>query len=168
MYGRRALAGGLIGLVLVGCGGRKEQARETSYPSGATTAAATPTPGAPAGGAAAKPATGKTWDVKMIGDATGYHFDPVSLTIKEGDAVRWTVVSGPPHNVSFWSDSIPANAATQLNANMPETTAPLSGPMRMNANETYVVSFAGVPKGEYKYYCTPHLAMGMKGAIRVE
>ncbi|HTK48969.1 MAG TPA: plastocyanin/azurin family copper-binding protein [Gemmatimonadaceae bacterium] len=131
-------------------------------PAGSTGAAAA------AGSAAAKPATGKTWDVKMQGDAQGYRFDPANITIKAGDAVRWTVVDGPPHNVAFWADSIPKGAEAQLQANMPNTMGPLSSPLEMNPNATYTVSFAGVPAGTYKYYCTPHLAMGMKGSITVQ
>jgi plastocyanin len=30
------------------------------------------------------------------------------------------------------------------------------------------MSFAGAPKGTYRYFCTPHLAMGMKATITVQ
>lgn len=135
-------------------------ARET-----ADAAASVPATGA---NAAAQPATGKTWDVKMIGDERGFRFEPRALTIKRGDAVRWTLVSGPPHNVVFWQDSIPQGAAPQLGANMPATTAPLNGPLYMNPNDTYIVSFAGVPPGAYGYYCMPHLALGMTARLTVQ
>lgn len=159
------------------CGGGGEKASDTSTPAAApanttATVAPAPAPGAPAAGAAAtgtaQPITGKTWDVKMIGDAQGYRFDPANLTIKKGDGVRFTVVSTPPHNVTFWPDSIPSGASSALQANMPQTMAPLTGPLLMNPNQTYTVSFAGVPAGTYKYYCTPHLAMGMKATITVQ
>ena len=51
---------------------------------------------------------------------------------------------------------------------MPKTMAPLTGAILMSANETYEVSFEGVPTGTYRYLCTPHLALGMKGIVRVE
>lgn len=127
----------------------------------APTAAADPS-ATPAG------ATGRVVDVQMLGDASGYRFVPATVTVKRGDRIRWTMVSGPPHNVAFWSDSIPAGAAATLGANMSKTTSPLSGPLMMAANETYEVSFAGVPVGTYRYFCTPHLALGMKGVVRVE
>lgn len=156
----------LAPLLAVGaCGGGGDRAAENAAETAAST---TPPAGDAAAGGAAQAATGKTWDVKMIGDATGYRFEPATLTIKAGDAVRWTVVSGPPHNVSFWADSIPQGAAAPLGANMPETTAPLVGPLRNTPNETYTVSFAGVPAGSYTYYCTPHLALGMKAALTVQ
>ena len=168
-----AAAAAMIALSACGGGGEKTGAGAST---GATTAAApTPAPSAgattaaaPGGAAAGKPITGKTWDVKMIGDASGYKFDPATLTIKDGDGVKFTVVSTPPHNISFWSDSIPSGAAGPLQANMSNTTSPLIGPLLMNANDSYTVSFAGVPKGTYKFYCTPHLAMGMKGTITVQ
>lgn len=104
----------------------------------------------------------------MIGDASGYRFDPASLTIKAGDGVRWTVVSTPPHNVTFWPDSIPSGANASLQANMQQTTAPLTGPLLINPSQTYLVSFSGARPGVYHYYCTPHLAVGMKGSITVQ
>jgi plastocyanin len=104
----------------------------------------------------------------MIGDATGYRFDPASLTIKAGDGVRWTVVSGIPHNVTFWPDSIPQGSAGVLQLNMPRQISTLSGPLLSNPSETYTVSFAGAPPGTYHYYCTPHLALGMKGELIVQ
>lgn len=32
---------------------------------------------------------------------------------------------------------------------------------------TYTISFANVPPGTYAYYCTPHLALGMKGKLTI-
>jgi plastocyanin len=182
MIWRTIVVGSACAVAMMACGGEPKTAdtgmAATGAPAATTdtsamamapagsTGAATAT-GA-AGSAAAKAATGKTWDVKMQGDAQGYRFDPATLTIKAGDAVRWTVVDGPPHNVAFWADSIPSGAEAQLQANMPNTMGPLSSPLEMNPNSTYTVSFAGVPAGTYKYYCTPHLAMGMKGSITVQ
>lgn len=118
--------------------------------------------------AAAQPITGKTWDVKMYGDATGYRFDPVALTIKRGDGVRWTVVNGAPHNVTFPPDSVPQGAQAQLQANMAQTVSVLTSEMLLNPSQTYTVSFAGVAPGSYHYYCTPHLSYGMRGVITVQ
>jgi plastocyanin len=167
--------GVMVGLALAAaCGGGNKNADTTA---GATAAASQPAAGASAtasataGGAAAgtmKPATGKTWEVKMLGDANGYRYDPVNLTIKEGDAVKWTVVSGPPHNVSFYADSIPSGSQAQLGANMPNPMSPLTSPLFNTVGESYTVSFAGVPKGTYKYFCTPHQALGMHGQLTVQ
>jgi plastocyanin len=113
-------------------------------------------------------APGKTVEVQMIGDATGYRFSPATVTIQRGDQVRFTLVSGPPHNVVFWSDSIPKGAAAPLAKGMPKTVDKLTGPFFLTKGDTYVVSFAGAPAGRYRYYCTPHLALGMVATIVVK
>jgi plastocyanin len=171
---RTACVGLACTLALGACGGEPQNADSANMSSSAAAPASTSAnapPAAPAaGGASASPlqATGKTWDVKMIGDATGYRFEPTTLTIKRGDAVRWTVVSGPPHNVTFWPDSIPQGSNVQLQANMPNTMSPLTGPLDSTIGGTYTISFAGIPAGTYKYFCTPHLALGMKAQLTVQ
>lgn len=165
--------------VLGACGGGDKSAATTDSAAAATTTtttnmAATPattTPGAttpaPAGGtAAAAPVTGTMHEVKMIGDDKGYRFEPANLTIKTGDGVKFTMVSGGPHNVAF--DNVTGPAHAQLAANMANQISDLSGPMLMNPNEAYQVSFAKVPAGSYAFHCTPHLAMGMKGVVTVQ
>jgi plastocyanin len=106
--------------------------------------------------------TGQTVDVKMIGDGQGYRFEPAIVWISRGDRVRWTMISGGPHNVTF--DSIPRGPQEVYT---PNPIAPSAGPLLMNPGGTYIVSFAEVEPGVYKYGCTPHLAMGMKGQINV-
>jgi plastocyanin len=82
--------------------------------------------------------------------------------------VRFHNVSGGPHNVSFWADSIPAGAADALKAGMPDQMAPLEGSLLTEPNGAYTVNFAKAPAGEYKFYCLPHLALGMKGKLTVQ
>src|SRR5258705_7061204 len=169
--------------ILGACGGEKQPAADTSAPAATPAPAATTTPStdsaaaaaaapaaaAPAAGAVAPaPATGQTHEVKMIGDATGYKFEPANLTVKQGDAVKFVMVSGGPHNVTF-QNVTDAAAKAQLDANMPgQKMGELSGPMVMQPNEAYVVSFAKVPPGKYDFICTPHAAMNMKGSITVQ
>ena len=163
--------------VLGACGGEKQPATDTAAANAAATPAATTTSTAtttattttPAAGAvAAAPATGATHEVKMIGDATGYKFEPANLTIKSGDAVKFIMVTGGPHNVAF-TNIANAAAKAQLDANMPgQKMGELSGPMLMQPNEAYTVSFANVPAGTYDFNCMPHAAMNMKGVITVQ
>jgi plastocyanin len=160
-------------IVLGACGGGEKRTTDTTATTTSTTTAGTTTgttAGTPAGTAgtpgAAAAITGKTVEVKMLGDEKGYRFDPANVTIKQGDGVKWVMISGGPHNVAF--DNVPANAKAQLSANMPNQMGELSSPMFMNQNEAYTISFANVPPGTYNYHCTPHLAMGMKGTITVQ
>jgi len=166
-YGLALLAGAAV---LGACGGGEKKTD--------TTAAAAPVAGAPAQGAAPAagatgavapmPATGDTVTIKMIGDDKGYRFDPANVTIKPGQAVKWVMVSGGPHNVAFDPATVPADSKDQLNANMTGQISELSSPMLMNPNETYTISFAGIKPGTYPFHCTPHLAMNMKGTITVQ
>ena len=154
-------------LVLGACGGSGEQkADSAAAPAAGTTAQATQTPAAPAGAAA--PITGTTHEVKMVGDANGYKFDPADITIKAGDGIKFVMVSGGPHNVAFDPATIPADVKPQLMANMTNQQGELSSPLFTNAGESYTISFANVKPGQYPYHCTPHLAMGMKGTITIQ
>lgn len=158
-------------VAMTACGGGDKTAAAVDTTAAAPAAApATAGSTATAAGAAvaAAPITGKTVDVKMVGDAKGYRFEPANFTVKVGDGVNFINVSGGPHQVTFWADSIPAGTAAQLDKNMPNTTSPLEGPLAVTPNQAYVVSFAGLKPGVYHYYCTPHLAMGMTGVITVQ
>jgi plastocyanin len=163
-----ALVAGAIAIVACGGGGDKS-AVDTAQKNDTAAAPATQNTGAMSttgGTAAMAPITGKTVEVKMLGDGQTYKFDPANVTIKAGDGVKFTMVSGGPHNVAFLD--VPAAAKAQLMANMPNQIAELSSPMFMNPNEAYTISFANVKPGQYPFHCTPHLAMGMKGTITVQ
>jgi plastocyanin len=148
-----------LALVLAACGGEKKAEEKTTTATPEQPSAAAPAPEA-AGGA--------NHDVNMMLEGSTYKFDPAELSIKAGDVVTFHNKSGGPHNVSFWADSIPAGAADKLKASMPDQMAPLEGPLLTEQDGTYKVSFAGAPTGEYKFYCLPHLALGMKGKISVQ
>ena len=156
-------------MAIVACSGGDKNAQQTSSTQNDTAAAPatqnTATTGAN-NAAAMAPITGKTHEVKMIGDGTTYKFDPANVTIKAGDGIRWIMVSGGPHNVAFVDT--PAAAQAQLSANMPNQMKELTSPMMMTANETYTTSFANVPAGTYNYHCEPHAAMNMKGTVTVQ
>ena len=139
---------------------------DTAAPAAAAPATTTP---APAGGAATAAAiTGTTHEVKMIGDATGYKFDPANITVKAGDGIKFTVVNGGPHNVAFDPANIPADVQGQLDANISEKMGQLSSALKTNAGESVTISFANIKPGKYPFHCTPHLALGMKGEITVQ
>jgi plastocyanin len=84
------------------------------------------------------------------------------------------MVSGGPHNVAFDPADIPDDMEPVLVANMPNEgggmtkMAPLTGPLLMQPNTSYTVSFAGIKPGAYPFNCTPHLAMGMVGTVTVQ
>lgn len=150
-------------MVLGACGGG-EKAPETQAPE----AAAAPAAATTASTGAAMPITGKTIEVKMIGDAKGYRFEPANVTAKVGDGIKFIMESGGPHNVAFDAAMVPADAKAQLDANFgTDRMGELSSGLKMNPGESFTLSLGGVVAGKYEFNCTPHLAMNMKGTLTV-
>ena len=164
-YGLALFAGAVV---LGACKGGGEKPATDTATTATPPSPSAAAPAAAAGGVAKIPATGATHEVKMIGDDKGYRFDPANLTIKSGDAVKFVMITGGPHNVAFDPSTVPAASKAQLDANMDNKMSELSSPLLLNPNEAYTVSFGGVKPGQYPFHCTPHLAMNMKGVITVQ
>ena len=159
------LALALGAFILAACGGGEQSATPATDSAAVVQPSEAP---APTGGAVSTaPITGTTHEVKMVGDATGYRYEPANITVKAGDGIKFIMVSGGPHNVAFDPATIPAAAKDQLFANMPNSMDG-SSPMMINPNETWTLSLGNIAPGEYPFHCTPHLAMGMKGVITVQ
>jgi plastocyanin len=162
-------------IALVACAGGEKQpsdtthvAVDTSASSASTTTNTTSAPGT-GGAVAMAPITGTTHEVKMVGDAKGYRFEPANITVKQGDGIKFVVASGGPHNVAFDPATIPADVKAQLDANMgTDKMGELSSNMKMNAGDAVTVSFANIKPGQYPFHCVPHLALNMKGVITVQ
>lgn len=150
--------------VLGACGGGDEAATTDTT----AMAPAAEAPAAPAAAGTAAPVTGTVHEVKMIGDAQGFRYEPANLEIAQGDGVKFVMVSGGPHNVAF--ENVPDAAKAQLNANIPaaEQQGELATRYYTNAGEEVTISFANVPAGQYPYVCVPHAPMNMRGTITVK
>jgi len=163
-----------VGAIALGaCAGGESKPADTTHVAVDTTAAATTittgTSTTTSGAGTMAPITGKTHEVKMVGDAKGYRFEPANVTVKQGDGIKFVVVSGGPHNVAFDPATIPADVKGQLDANMgTDKMGELSSNMKMNAGESVTVSFGNIKPGQYPYHCVPHLALNMKGVITVQ
>jgi len=105
--------------------------------------------------------------VRMTMTGTTARFEPATVTVRAGERVRFVVVSGAPHNVSFDPAKLPADVRRALAAAMPNPIQPLSGPLLLNAGDSYTISFAGVKPGRYEFFCMPHVGMAMKGTVVV-
>lgn len=87
-------------------------------------------------------------------------FVPDTLTIRVGDKVTWRNIGTVPHTAT--DDS--AKAVDPANAKLPEAAQPWdSGAVNGGESWSYTFSTAG----EYAYFCIPHEAAGMLGAITV-
>jgi plastocyanin len=169
-----------VGAITLGaCAGGEKNPADTTHVAVDTSSAATTTTtagassttagGTTGGAVAAAPITGTTHTVNMVGDAKGYRFEPANVTVKQGDGIKFVVVSGGPHNVAFDPATIAADVKPQLDANMgSDKMGELSSNMKMNPGESVTVSFAKIKPGQYPYHCVPHLALNMKGVITVQ
>lgn len=168
-----------VGVITLGaCAGGEKKPADTTHvavdtstsSASTTTSSTTTTPGgSTSGSATAAPITGTIHEVKMVGDAKGYRFEPANFTVKVGDGAKFVVVSSGPHNVAFDPATIPADSKAQLDANMgTDKMGELSSAMKMNPGESITVSFGKIKPGQYPYHCTPHLALNMKGVITVQ
>jgi len=106
--------------------------------------------------------------VRMVQAGSSFRFEPASLTIRRGDQVKFTTVTGGPHNVSFDPAKVPDAAERALSAGMPAQISPLAGPLLVNAGDSYTISFADVAPGTYTFSCMPHMGMGMQGTVTVQ
>jgi len=153
----------LVVFGVAACGGEKKG--DASQSAAVATANAAPAPAA-ATVEAATPAA--VVEVKMTGDGTSKAaFEPAALTVKTGSVVRFINVSGGPHDIAFYTDSVPKGAVDALKKGMANMMGDLVGPFLTQPNEHYDVSFAGAPAGKYRGYCLPHVALGMHITITV-
>src|SRR5437762_11847258 len=171
-----------VGAITLGaCAGGEKQPGDTTHVAVDTSAstttttttttggAASTTPGTTGGAVAMAPITGTTKTVNMVGDAKGYRFEPANITVKQGDGIKFVVLSGGPHNVAFDPATIPADVRPQLDANMgTDKMGELSSALKTNNGESVTISFAKIKPGQYPFQCTPHLALNMKGVITVQ
>lgn len=119
-------------------------------------------------GPAAQPARGTIHTVRMLLDNEGFRFDPGYLTVREGDGVRFLMVSGVPHNVAFDERFIPRRSRPQLVANLAALGGrDLASPVVTMIDSTFVVSTGGLTRGEYLFYCAPHRSLNMHGVLTV-
>lgn len=111
--------------------------------------------------------TGARHEVEMVMEGTNYVYRPAALNIKAGDVVVFKGVSGGLHNVQFHPDSIPAGSQAALDAVIPNRMDLLATNLIVEG-DSLVFTFSGVPAGRYPFFCMPHTAMGMFGAVTVE
>lgn len=121
------------------------------------TSGVAPAPAAPSvAGEPATPAPGrKVIVVEMVSDEKGSFFSPNEIEAKKGDVIRFTVKVGV-HNVHFLPDS-----------NTVKTGLPPASDMLQLPGQTYDLP-VNFPEGKYYFQCDPHVALGMKGHLKVE
>ncbi len=109
-----------------------------------------------AGDSSTTPSSGATTHiVKMTGD---YEFVPSSLTIKQGDSVKWVVTGTKAHEVASGTVIEGEDGKEGVPDGLWKTGKMASGSFTYTFNST----------GTFPYYCDAHLDQGMIGEIMVE
>lgn len=98
-------------------------------------------------------------------------FEPVSKTVAAGTTVRWRNTDRGMHTVTAYGDEIPEDAAYFATGGFDSEQAAKNAWYNstdggLDPGGTFEYTFE-VP-GEYNYYCIPHEAAGMVGAVVVE
>jgi plastocyanin len=142
-------------VALAACGGDKmPDAGNAQAPAAASSATApdnelSATPLTPEAG-------GKVITVVLNTDETGKNaFTPDNIEAHRGDVVRFTLKTGV-HNVDFLPDSNPGAAG------LPKPSDMLQLP-----GQSVDLAVRLAP-GSYYFQCDPHVALGMKGHLKVE
>ncbi len=100
-------------------------------------------------------ATGRTIVVEAYSDANGSYYKPSEIEAHRGDVIRFTLKSGV-HNIHFLADSNPG-----------KTGLPPASDMLQLPDQTYDLKVT-LAEGRYYFQCDPHVALGMKGHLKVE
>lgn len=86
-----------------------------------------------------------------VGEGNENTFTPATVRIRPGDTVTWQYAGGSGHNV------------TSTTRNW-EKADPVGPPAVLNLQTSYLFDKAGT----YRYVCTTHSSVGMKGTVIVE
>ena len=107
--------------------------------------------------------------VRLIADAAkdDYRFEPSSLTVRPNDVIVFRAASGAPHSIVFEAEGLSAGVRGAFNSAMPDRSGDLSSPLLTASGKEYRIVVPQVPEGTYPFYCLPHRAYDMRGAITV-
>lgn len=86
-----------------------------------------------------------------VGTTNDFKFDPVDITVAAGTKVTWTNTGGGYHTVTG-GDGVK------------DPSSPMQGVIAAQG-DTYSATFPTA--GTFKYYCEPHLSLGMVGTVTV-
>ncbi len=105
------------------------------------------------------PSSGATTHiVKMTGD---YEFDPSSLTIKQGDSVKWILIARD-HEVASGTVIETKDGREGVPDGLWDSGTLTKGV----AKQSFTYTFNST--GTFPYYCESHVDLGMIGTITVE
>jgi plastocyanin len=97
-----------------------------------------------------------------------YRFEPAEVVAKPGDLLVFKVVSGAPHSIVYEAEGLSPGVRGAFNSSMPERSGDLSSPLITASGGEYKMTVPQVPPGRYRFYCLPHRAYDMRGALTIK
>lgn len=96
-----------------------------------------------------------------------YRFSPARVNARPGDVLRFKMVSGTPHSIVFEANNLSGPAHEALNGSMGRRSGDLSSPLLTPDGAEYRIVVPAIPPGRYEFFCLPHRAYDMRGALQV-
>ena len=119
-------------------------------------------------GAISPAAAQQVHQIRMVENGEEYRFAPASVTVRPGDVLLFSAVSGAPHSVVFEGRGMTAAAHQAMNSAMPRRAGDLSSPLLTEDGSEYRIVVPSLPSGTYRFFCLPHRAYDMRGQVTVK
>jgi plastocyanin len=96
-----------------------------------------------------------------------YRFEPAEVTAAPNDTLVFRVAGGAPHSVVFEGEGMSPGVRGAFNNALTGRSGDLSSPLLTATGSEYRVVVPQVPSGRYRFYCLPHRAYDMHGALTI-
>lgn len=98
----------------------------------------------------------------------GNRFDPGTVTVRVGETLRFVNDSSQAHTVTAYEDSLPEGIDYFASGGFEDEESAREGVARglIRPGESFEVTFTA--PGQVRYFCIPHEATGMIGAIVID
>lgn len=96
-----------------------------------------------------------------------FRFSPERVTARPGDVLLFRTVSGTTHSIFFEGGGLSGPAHEALNGALSRRSGDLSSPLLTPNGTEYRITVPALPAGRYEFFCLPHRAYDMRGALEI-
>lgn len=96
-----------------------------------------------------------------------YRFDPAVVAARPGDVLVFKAAAGVPHSIVFEGGKLSEHSHEALNGAMSRRSGDLSSPLLTLEGAEYRIVVPDLTPGSYEFFCLPHRAYDMRGALRI-
>ena len=97
-----------------------------------------------------------------------YRFLPATVVARPGDVVRFRAGKGAPHSIVFEGSGLSPQARMAPNNTMGGRAGDLTSPLLTEEGSEYRIVVPALPPGRYEFFCLPHRAYDLRGALIVK